>query len=228
MLIIATPKSASSSFAASLAEATATTVTNRVVRDRLRCCPTTNDFPLIAAIHGENFELDRAASDILLSIDGVKKHHVPPTPNNLAVLRDVPKVVLTRSAGDVVDAYWRGFETGVWTFGHAVMEGARSLEQWRQVARERGLPDEIERFNESWRNAPGNALLLDFDEVVAEGPAAVSKASRYFGVASGPVSHLAREKFTRTRGVDALSVFGRVLRRSHQRVRTAYRSLARA
>lgn len=222
MLIIATPKSASSSLARTLAEATGSSVANKAAREVLKDNPRAEGYPHLAVMHrGDNFELTPGTLASFLAVPGVKKHHIRPTAGNLDLLRQTPKIVLLRPAEEVIDAYWRGFDSGVWPHAFTVKGQGRTIEAWREAAQEMGLVDELTRFNEGWARDPGKALMLDYEVVVSESGKAVRLALDYFGHRSATVLPLAREKFTRTETSGPFAFAERAVRRAMARTRLA-------
>src|SRR5690349_15322082 len=111
MLIIASPKSASSSLAETLSRSTSLGVCNAVIRrEVLTHCPDACDFPVLGRLHpGDVQELSATQVKQISAYHGIKKHHLPPSPNNLAQLSATRKLILLRPADEIIDAYWRGF-----------------------------------------------------------------------------------------------------------------------
>jgi hypothetical protein len=97
------------------------------------------------------------------------------------------------------------------------MGSGRTLEEWRSAARTAGLDTELLRFAEGWRAAPGEALVLDYAELVSDTAATMRKALDFFGYTKAAPPALAREKFTR----DVHVPMGERLRRSLTRLKTA-------
>jgi hypothetical protein len=222
ILIIATPKSASSSLARTLAEATAMTVANGAAREIVTDNPRTEGFPHLAVMHrGDNFELTPDTLEAFLAVRGVKKHHIRPTAANRELLRRTRKIVLLRPPEEVIDAYWRGFESGVWPHAFTVMGQGRTIEAWREAAQQMGLVDEITRFNDGWVRDAGEALTLDYETVVSQSDRAVRMALDYFGHRTATVVPLAREKFTRDETSGALAFAARAVRRALARTKLA-------
>src|SRR6476620_11381597 len=88
MLLIAAPKSASSSLAETLSKSAGLRVCNAVIRrEVLTHCPSACDFPVLGRLHpGDVQELSATQVAQIGAYPGIKKHHLPPSPNNLAQL----------------------------------------------------------------------------------------------------------------------------------------------
>jgi hypothetical protein len=224
MLIIAMPKSASSSLARSLSDATGVPVANRAARAPWKARPRAASFPLMAAIHhGDAYELAPSDAEALAAIDGVAKHHILPTANNTAVLAGVRRIVLLRDPDEVIDAYWRGYATGVWPDAFKVLGAGRTIEEWRAAARTAGLDAELERFAGGWRQAPGETLLLDYAGLTADSDRTLRQALDFFGYSEAAVPALAREKFTRDKNVPLVEQVRRSFTRLKSSARVALR-----
>ncbi len=197
MLIVAIPKSASSSLAMTLAEAVGVPQCHREGRAQIRYgAPVPAAYRALQAFHSEFIDLDEARRDIVVAAQGVTKHHFPPTETNQRLLADVPKVILLRPEDDVIDAYWRGYATGTWITKNDAILQARDLESWRAIARRIGLYDELRAFNDGWQAHEGDKLLLSYRDLI-DGPAdEIARIAKYFGRSAQPVTGLSREKFS--------------------------------
>jgi hypothetical protein len=97
LLIVAIPKSASSSLVASVQEATGWAKSNAGIRKQhLTPLPAPEGYGQLKRFHSEVAELTPDVVELLKQPDQIVKLHIAPTANNLALLRDVPKVVLLR------------------------------------------------------------------------------------------------------------------------------------
>ncbi len=202
MLIVAIPKSASSSLVRTVGEATGLDRGNpQVRRKHLLAAPVPDDYAQLARFHSEVAEL---TSDIVTEISGggrIYKHHIVPTSNNLALLRDVPKIILLRPADEIVDAYWRGFSSGTWTTTVADIAGCKTLEEWREKSMRIGLTGELENFNRRWQSHSGNAKLISYADLVNNTQETVRSVLSYWGLDVDNVPQLARVNYSRDGGM---------------------------
>jgi hypothetical protein len=224
MLIIASPKSASSSLAETLSKTTGLAVCNSAVRGEiLRYSPNATDFPVLGRVHpGDLQELTQAQVTQISVYPGIKKHHIPPTRNNLAHLSATRKVILLRPAEDIIEAYWRGFQTGIWPLRHAAFRNASDIETWRSVAEEIGLTRELERFNQGWLDHTGERLLISYEELIADSRAVTQSILRYFGYSLPSVPELAKLNYTRQYDSGLAARLSRLVRKSRARVYMHY------
>jgi hypothetical protein len=225
MLIIASPKSASSSLAETLSKSTGLHVRNAVVRrDVLRHSPAACDFPVLGRLHqGDIQELSASQIEAISALPGIKKHHLPPTPNNLTQLSTTSKVILLRPAEEIIDAYWRGFQTGVWPIEHEAFRNAGDIQSWRSIARQIGLTRELQQFNQGWLDYTGERLLISYQELLADSETVIRLILNYFGYHSPNVPELAKLKYTRECDPRLLARVSRLLRKSRAQVRMHYR-----
>jgi len=220
MLIIASPKSASSSLAETLSKATGLAIRNAAVRGEiLRYSPNATDFPVLARVHPGDLQALTQAQVAQISLyPGIKKHHIPPTRNNLAQLSATRKIILLRPAEDIIEAYWRGFQTGIWPLRHAAFRNASDIETWRSVAREIGLTRELERFNQGWLGHTGEGLLITYQQLMADSRAVTQSILHYFGHSPPTVPELAKLNYTRQYDSGLPARLSRLVRKSRARV----------
>ena len=205
MLIVAIPKSASSSLVASLCAATGYPRTNAEVRKNfLTAAPPPIEYRQLKRFHSEVAELSEEAVAALVKPRQIAKLHIVPTDNNLSQLCEIPKIVLLRPAEEVVAAYWRGMETATWTTSVKEIARCKSLEQWMQTAKDIGLTAELEAFNQHWKASPGNSLVVSYNQLTTNSDATIASVLKYFNLDAGNVPELARVNYSRDGGAGTL------------------------
>jgi hypothetical protein len=203
LLIVAIPKSASSSLVASVQEATGWAKSNAGIRKQhLTPLPAPEGYGQLKRFHSEVAELTPDVVELLKQPDQIVKLHIAPTANNLALLRDVPKVVLLRPAKEIVAAYWRGQETSTWTTTVGEIARCKSPEQWQQEASRLGLTGELNAFNDDWRSGAGNALVITYAELTGNPEQTIGKVMKYFGIEADNVPSLGQVNYTRDGGAN--------------------------
>lgn len=201
VLIVAIPKSASSSLVASLCVATGYSRANAEIRKSfLSAAAPPPEYRQLNRFHSEVAELSDASIVAMTRPRQVAKLHIVPTSNNLTRLRDVPKIVLLRPAEEVVAAYWRGMETATWTTSVKEIANCKSLEQWMQVARDMGLTSELEAFNTQWKSAPGDSLVISYHQLTSDSEATIKLVLEYFDFNVENVPALGKVNFSRDGG----------------------------
>ena len=200
MLIVAVPKSASSSLVTTLCEATGKRRASPDIRRRhLRDAPAAAGFACLRRFNRELVEVPPAALAALAARDTVQKHHIAPTAHNRALLRGVPKVILLRPGEEVAAAYWRGYATSTWTSDVTEITRCASEAEWLAVARDMGLVAEVEAFNAGWREA-GDGLVITHAELTADSRGTLARVLAHFGESAARIPELARVNFTRDGG----------------------------
>jgi len=199
MLIIAMPKSASTTLVATLGEAHGLPVESQRIRDevllRRKIAP---GYWHAAQFHRRDFiEIDDRIASLIAARDLLAKFHFPPTQTNQAILRPVKKVILLRDPSEVVSAYRRGEETGSWPTKSYEFAFCFSEDGWQRRARDTGLIDELHRFAEGWREHDGEKLVLESDELVADPRGVLARVEAYFGLPVSGLAELRRERFSR-------------------------------
>jgi len=201
VLIVAIPKSASSSLVASLRAATDYPRTNAEIRRNfLTAVPPPIEYRQLKRFHSEVAELTDEVVAAVTRPRQIAKLHIVPTDNNLSRLREIPKVVLLRPAEEVVAAYWRGMETATWTTSVKEIASCKSLEQWTQIAMDIGLTSELEAFNQRWETGPGNSLVISYHQLTTNSDATIASVLEYFNLDVEKVPELGRVNYSRDGG----------------------------
>ncbi len=198
VLIVAIPKSSSSSLIATLCRAHG--LPNATFSTRRRFFPHLSaaaGYPQMAHFHSDVVEVDEAVAQAVAGKDQFSRHHFPPTPGNLARLAAIPKVVLLRDAFDIVRAYKRGDETGAFELQSHEFCFCFSERSWLDRARATGLLSELQAYADGWRAHDGDKLILDYSELIREPGRALDRVERYFHLSPSGESTLARERYSR-------------------------------
>ena len=199
MLIVAIPKSASTSLIQTLGELHHLPNVNVSVRSGLVArCPVAPEYAQLAKFHPrEVVEVDARVVEAVRSPDSIAKFHFPPTPNNQARLRDVRKLILLRDAVEIVAAYRRGDATGAFRLKSHEFCYCLSEEGWSERARKLGLIDELRAFAAGWRAHDGDKLVVEASELVARPAAVLARVERYFELPLSGADTLRQEKYSR-------------------------------
>jgi hypothetical protein len=199
MLIVAMPKSASTSLVATLSDAHGLPIASAQVRlSRLAPLPVSPGFQQLSRFHRrEVVELDAGAVRDVSAPDALCKFHVAPTRNNLAKLARVPKLVLLREPEEVVCAYRRGDLSGAFPLKNAAFALCWTERDWMERAEETGLLAELRAFAAGWRAAGGDQLVLEYARVVGAPGDTLARAERYLGLDATGERTLLRRKYSR-------------------------------
>jgi len=194
MLIIAIPKSASTSLMATLGELHGIPAQ----QIPLSGSPPPEGVQALWKYHGDIRELDASLAARFTVPESIFKQHIPPTPNNVKLLRGQPKVVLFRRPEEIILAYRRARRR----FISRRVEGFsvfRSDAEWLGRARENGLYQDLQNFVERWSQEPEHErLIIWYDELLRDPSAVINRIEHFWGweITQGPVE-LARERYSR-------------------------------
>lgn len=193
MLLIAIPKSASTALMETLAR------THGLACDMWRKWPgeCAREFPVFHTQHTYGWELDPDTAQELATSPTVFKLHIVPSTNNQALLRDYPKVILLRHADDIVRAYKRGEETGVYRQRTKAFAGCVSEEDWIARARETGLHQDLAAFRDRWLAHEGDRHIVEFDDLVSDPAGVIAGIERYWNLPASGAGELLKRKYTR-------------------------------
>jgi hypothetical protein len=203
MLLIATPKSASTSLMRTIADRLGLPAymgAEGAGRDAIQALPPSPGYPRLHAFHGSDFkELSEDVARVMTSRNCVYKVHAAPTPHNRRVFADAPKVLLHREPCEIVGAWRRAVARGI---HHRLrpFEGLATESEWLANAETIGVigaDGELERFRDGWLDE--NVLEVRFRDLLDDPDAVVRAIERFWGFPSAaePVV-LAQEKYTRS------------------------------
>lgn len=221
MLIIAVPKSASSSLVSTLCLLQGLANQTQEVRQRFLgdAGKPAAGFDAIARMHRR--EIVEVSNDLVLYLRKpgiIAKHHIVPTPNNKSLLRDTKKVVLLRDPAEIVRAYKRGDESGAFPIRGPDFSLCITERQWLRRASRIGLLDELERFRSGWRNHDGDKLVVNYDELLDDPKTTVNAIESYFGLPVSSSVSLLRDKYSRLPSSDPPANVASVLWRRRRRI----------
>jgi len=198
VLIVAVPKSASSSLVATLSALHGLPYESAQIRGAaLRRCPVAAEFREIERFHRrEVVEVDEAVVAAVSSPRSLAKLHLPPSENNQRLLEHTRKVILLREPAEVIGAYQRGTEAGVFNLHHPSFCFCLSQEEWMERARDTGVLDQLERFVAGWRDHRGDKLLVESDALKRDPAREIARIEGYLGLPLSGAQELARERYT--------------------------------
>jgi hypothetical protein len=229
MLIIALPKSASSSLALTLSSLhrvpDRTAETRRLFLHLLRDPGDVPEYGSMARFHREVQEIRPEILETVQRGDALHKYHFPPTQRNQDLLSSVKKVILLRDPVEVVQAYWRGDRSGSHPVRDLRFVDCWSERSWIARAEKVGLTDEMRRFSAGWEAHEGDKLIIHYEDLVRQPKETINKVERYFSLPVSPEVELARERYSRRpeRERRWLVSLGRVVRR----IRVALKEISR-
>ena len=197
MLIIAIPKSASSSLLHTLGKATGLPHKQLMFGDM----PIPRESKVIHKYHSDIRILPEKTWQQLSDANGFFKQHGFPSPENLHALGNIRKVVLLRTPEDIISAYWRAEMSHI----HAPRKEFSSLEtidKWMHEAKENGLYDDLMFFQNCWieeadRN-PSFVHLIHYNQLMSDPTNTINGILRYFNLSEIPHTiSLSRKRYSR-------------------------------
>tara|TARA_B100000989_G_scaffold155148_1_gene115739 strand:- start:389 stop:1057 length:669 start_codon:yes stop_codon:yes gene_type:complete len=178
MLIIAIPKSASTSLLATLKKVHRLDGRQTYFPD----AASPSEVKVLDRYHSDLRELNEEQVDAFSDKKSLYKQHIPPTENNIKLLQCCKKVILLRPPEDIISAYYRAEMNGI----HAERPefiGCRSIEEWQRRAREIGLYDDLMWFTERWRTVPdldGDNLFISCEELLSSPLEVINRVEAHF------------------------------------------------
>ncbi|HOQ05477.1 MAG TPA: sulfotransferase domain-containing protein [Anaerohalosphaeraceae bacterium] len=198
MLIIAMPKSASTSLLTTLCRLHGMEDRTRMIRRHyLVDLPIASDYSVFFLMHADMRELDSKVLSLLTQTDNFCKLHLPPTENNQCLLRAHKKVILLRRPEGVIGAYKRGEDTGVFPMKSLDFVFCVSEEEWLRKARQTGLLKQMQMFYEGWMQHKGDKLLIHYEELISRPRETIRAIEAYWDLPLSEEMELDRKRYTR-------------------------------
>lgn len=194
MLIIALPKSASTSLLRTLSALSGRPGKQHFFPEQK--WPAAHEFDAMARFHSDVREITAAQAELFTSSTSWAKQHLVPTANNESRIGPARFVLLTREPAEIVLAYRRWEATGD-SPPRIEFKGLESEAQWLERAHDIGLIAEFERFATRWREH-GGGLEVTYRELLDSTDEVFDRIEDWFGLErNGRPVELARERFTR-------------------------------
>lgn len=196
MLIVAIPKSASTSLLETLGQLHGC----YAVQTNFFRLPVHHDYAALARFHADQHQLTSEIVETLVEHDGFNKNHIVPTRHNQALLAEHPKVILLREPTEVIYAYRRAIRA----VDHDMPALARCFEDcdtesdWLERAVEIGLLSSLHKFYDDWLEHEGNKLVIWYEELIAEPKATVNRVEDYFDLPLSDEVRLVRTRYSRS------------------------------
>lgn len=158
--------------------------------------------------HSDIRELDKLQVDNFSKKDIVNKQHIYPSDNNVNLLKNVKKVILFRDPHDIIYAYKRGALKKV----HNLLNGYSNDmtdEEWINKSKRDGLYPDLEFFIKNWRNNadPKNTLFIEYNEYLNNTKETINRIEKFYGlpITSTDVSPI-KARYSRHSNYDKLVI----------------------
>jgi hypothetical protein len=193
MLIIAIPKSASTSLMKTLGELYNLPAKQTFFPDQKPPA----DYSHLWKYHGDIRQITPRQAAKFARRKTIYKQHIPPTRQNRKLLHDVKKVILLRRPIDILSAYFRGAKKGVHNT-LADFKDVKTKDECIERAESIGLLDELRQFRQTWKQDTGRKLIITYQELTQSPQKTIARIEDYWDL---PVVNqdveLAKERFSR-------------------------------
>jgi hypothetical protein len=167
MLIIAIPKSASTSLLYTMRDSL-----NFPAKQKFDHKKKSSLYPVLTSLHSDVGEYSRIDVDEFTHPYKIFKQHIPPTKNNIDLLKKQKKVILLRDVDEIILAYKRGAKAEV----HNLLKGFEkswSDKKWLSMSKENSLYYELNNFSNKWKEEEGSYTLIIYYKDLIDDPTLV-------------------------------------------------------
>ncbi|WP_067148355.1 sulfotransferase domain-containing protein [Pseudotamlana agarivorans] len=180
MLIVAIPKSASSSLLTTLGKLH-NLVAFQDFSFRNQSTPIMSN--VVHTVHSDIRELTRTDVDRFCRDDVFYKQHIFPSENNLNLLKDRKKVILLRDSSEILLAYKRGAKEA----HNGLPEGYSvklSNKVFLEKAKRDGFNDDLEFFKNKWLESmdPRNTLVIYYKDYINNTNKVINEIEHFFNL----------------------------------------------
>ncbi|WP_431156539.1 sulfotransferase domain-containing protein [Winogradskyella poriferorum] len=177
MLLIAIPKSASTSIMSTIGELHTIEAIQQTAD--YKHFPKPNELKYLHNLHSDIREFNKEICQKWVDDKVLYKQHIFPSRNNVELLRNTRKVVLLRDPHEVILAYQRGVESGI----HKMFKGFKyglTSDNWLDKCKKNGLFDDLLLFYNGWKEVNDeNTLIVEFEEF-KKSPAKIIRSIEVF------------------------------------------------
>jgi hypothetical protein len=196
MLIIAIPKSASTSLMVTLGRLHGIPSAQAFSQDT----PPPPNLRVLHRYHSDIREISEEQVREFSSGGRIFKQHIPPTAGNLRLLSPVRKVILLRDPREVIGAYYRAEERRMHS-PRLEFQDSQTLQDWLEAAGENGLLGDLEWFREGWvkeaRENPAVNLIVEYSHLMETPTETVNAIESFFGLPESTNLVLSKERYSR-------------------------------
>lgn len=178
MLIIAIPKSASTSIMKTLGKIHRI----KAIQDfSFADNPIPDNVNILNKYHSDIREITSKEVSKFSSSKILYKQHIFPTSNNLKLLQSIKKVILLRDTIEIILAYRRGAYKKVHTLEEFSLKSDQN--KWIERAKEIGLYSDLEYFNRKWKeNSDHNTLFIEYSDLIETPHTVLNKVEEFFNL----------------------------------------------
>jgi hypothetical protein len=201
MLIVAIPKSASTSLMVTLAG-----MYGKPYKQFYSDWGKAVEYVYLHNLHSDCKEINAESAKYMgfHTKNQVFKNHLPPTNNNINLLKDVKKVILLREPIEIIPAYKRSFEKGFEDYSFFKesddFKGLKTEKEWIERSIDLELLNDLYRFFYGWRNVEllNDCLIITYNELINNTEITIRKITQYFGMHNKHKKIvLAKKRYTR-------------------------------
>ena len=181
MLIIAIPKSASTSLMLTLGK-----YHNLEAKQDLSFSKnkSAENCQILYKLHSDVRELTDNDVKLLSIPSAINKQHIYPSSNNVSLLSNIKKVILLRPPDEIILAYRRGAVNKV----HNLLPGYSSKmteNEWLEKSKSDGLYSDLTFFCKEWKEKAKseNTLFIDYQDYVENPNIVLNEIEKFYGLA---------------------------------------------
>lgn len=176
MLIVAIPKSASTSLLATLKELHEKDGEQIFFPER----PVPKEINILHQFHSDIRMITDEQVKIFSDPNRFYKQHIFPSERNKRKLESLRKVILLREPEEIIYSYYRSKQKYL-SDGYPGMSACRSPEEWLEHSKEIGLFQDLRFFYHGWEEEDQD-LIIHYSDLVANPKELINRIERFWGL----------------------------------------------
>lgn len=206
MLIIAIPKSASTSLMDTLGRIHKISA-QQLFKSEL---PLPKEISILHKFHSDMREYSKQEIEIFTQNNRIYKQHIPPTKNNLSLLRNKKKVILLRNCDEIICAYWSAINSGISKKrNEKEFLEVSSKEEWINASRKTGLYDDLKFFYSGWLKESNNknCLIVTYNQLIQNPKKVINEIENFFNLLiSKDFIEISKKNYSKVNSLEKLSL----------------------
>jgi hypothetical protein len=155
---------------------------------------------LLHTYHSDMRNLSRDYLAKTSNMSQIFKQHIPPTENNLELLKYIKKIILLREPEEIIEAYYRAEIKGLHK-PRQEFQDCKTLESWKEEAHRNGLFDDLNWFFNEWKKESQKDtnmnLLIDYSNLIINPKNTINEIERFLKLSTSKKVFLSKERYSR-------------------------------
>ncbi|WP_457559306.1 sulfotransferase domain-containing protein [Candidatus Harpocratesius sp.] len=194
MLLIAIPKSASTSLMSTLGRLHNIPAKQIYFPD----APVPKETKFLHKLHGDIRQIDDETVKKFQNAHIIFKQHIFPSPNNIQKLKNIKKVILLRKPKAIIESYFRTQKTRLMSNIASIYE-YEDQKSFEDYILKKGILEDLSIFYNQWSSCSENSLIIHYQDLILSPNKVINQIEEFWSL---PITNrkifLDKKRYTRT------------------------------